>query len=211
MSEHEVPLEELTEHIHHEAHSSHEMGQQWISGVALSTAFMATFAAIAALLSSHYESESLKEHSEAFDKWAYYQAKGIKGAIVQSKVDTIAALGKTPDPKDFKNIERYKKEQEEISQEAKHITEVSEAHTKAQERFALAVTMFQVAIAVGAISVLTRRKPFWFVSLVFGAAGLVFGIMGVLKISNEPEHEKTAEHSKESKEGNPSEHAKEAH
>ena len=34
--------------------------------------------------------------------------------------------------------------------------------------------MFQVAIAVGAISVLTKRREFWFVSLAFGAIGVGF-------------------------------------
>ena len=39
--------------------------------------------------------------------------------------------------------------------------------------------MFQVAIAVGAISVLTKRREFWFVSLVFGAIGVGFLIWGL--------------------------------
>jgi hypothetical protein len=40
--------------------------------------------------------------------------------------------------------------------------------------------MFQIAIAVGAISVLTKRKRFWFVSLTFGAAVLVFLLQALL-------------------------------
>ena len=31
--------------------------------------------------------------------------------------------------------------------------------------------MFQISIAIGAISVMTRRKMFWGVSLLFGADG----------------------------------------
>jgi hypothetical protein len=44
----------------------------------------------------------------------------------------------------------------------------------------LGVTMFQVAIAVGAISVLTRRRNFWFASLAFGAVGVGFLGYGLL-------------------------------
>jgi len=35
------------------------------------------------------------------------------------------------------------------------------------------VTMFQVGIAIGAVSVLTKRKAFWFVSIGFGTLGAV--------------------------------------
>jgi len=43
--------------------------------------------------------------------------------------------------------------------------------------------MFQIAIAVGAISVLTRRRAFWFVSLAFGAAGILFVAQSFVSIS----------------------------
>jgi hypothetical protein len=37
-----------------------------------------------------------------------------------------------------------------------------------------------VAIAVGAIAALTRRKSFWFISMGFGTIGIVFFILGFL-------------------------------
>jgi Domain of unknown function (DUF4337) len=42
------------------------------------------------------------------------------------------------------------------------------------------VTMFQIAIAVAAISALTKKRRFWIVSLVFGAVGCVFLILGAI-------------------------------
>jgi hypothetical protein len=193
MSEHEVPLEELNEHIQHHAHESKE---KWINGVALSTAFLAAFAAVAALLSSHYEGESMKEHSEAFDKWAYYQSKGIESLIVQTKIDTFAAMGKPAEKKDADDIAKYKKKREESETEAKHLTEISEAHASCQERFALGVTMFQMSIAIGAISVLTRRRGFWYVSLLLGGVGLFFLIWGYKDIpaKDKPHEAPSAEH-----------------
>jgi len=46
--------------------------------------------------------------------------------------------------------------------------------------FARGVTMFQIAIAVAAISVLTKRTRFWYVGLAFGAAGVFFLLQGWL-------------------------------
>jgi uncharacterized membrane protein YhaH (DUF805 family) len=42
------------------------------------------------------------------------------------------------------------------------------------------VTMFQIAIAVAAISALTKRRPFWIVSLVFGAIGCAFLLVAAI-------------------------------
>ena len=42
------------------------------------------------------------------------------------------------------------------------------------------VTLFQVGIAVGAIAVLTKRKRFWYASLVFGVAGAVMFVWGLI-------------------------------
>jgi len=40
--------------------------------------------------------------------------------------------------------------------------------------------MFQIAIAVGAISVMTKRKMFWGVSLLFGATGVYYLAHGLM-------------------------------
>ena len=53
-------------------------------------------------------------------------------------------------------------------------------HLQRHVVFARGVTLFQIAIAVGAISALTNRRAFWFVSLVFGLAGIVFLLQGWL-------------------------------
>ena len=50
--------------------------------------------------------------------------------------------------------------------------------TAQHEVFARGVTMFQIAIAIAAISALTRKQRFWIVSLLFGIAGCVFLTLG---------------------------------
>ena len=42
------------------------------------------------------------------------------------------------------------------------------------------VTMFQLAIAIAAISVLTGRKAFWYVAIAGGIVGILFCANGVL-------------------------------
>ena len=45
--------------------------------------------------------------------------------------------------------------------------------------------MFQIAIAIAAISALTRRRKFWIVSLLFGGVGCAFLVLAELGSSLE--------------------------
>lgn len=173
----EVPTEHLHEHMEHHAEESKE---QWVMGVALSSAFLAAFAAVAALMAGYHANEAMIDRIKSSDQWSYYQSKGIKSGVLGNKVDLLKSLKKPVKEDDLKKIEQYKEDQEKISEEAKKFEESSEGHLKHHETLAHSVTLFQVAIAVGAIAALTRRKPFWFVSLGFGVIGMVFFALGFL-------------------------------
>jgi hypothetical protein len=172
MEEAEVPLEDLNEHIHHSA----EHGASWVSWVALSTAVLAVLAAITGLLSGGRVNEAMMKQIEASDQWAYYQAKGIKAAVLDAKISVAGQ----PNEQDHAKAERYQEEQNEIQKEATEKETEAKASFHEHEVFSRGVTMFQIAIAVAAISALTAKRRFWFVSLAFGVAGCVFLVQGFL-------------------------------
>jgi hypothetical protein len=173
MEEAEVPIEHLHEHVKESAEHSHI---SWISWVALSTAVLAVLAAIAGLLSAHHVNEAMMEQIEASDQWSYYQAKSIKAAVLDAKM----SLAATRDESDQSKRDRYEKEQEEIKTEAEHKEAAAKSNFHKHETFARGVTMFQIAIAIAAISALTRKQRFWYVSLLFGGVGCVFLIFGAI-------------------------------
>ena len=76
--------------------------------------------------------------------------------------------------------DRYEKEQEEIQSDAEHKEAAAKSNFHKHEVFARGVTMFQIAIAIAAISALTRRRKFWMVSLLFGVVGCVFLVLAVI-------------------------------
>ena len=172
----EVPTEHLHEKMEEEAHH----GGKWIARVAVSSALLAVCAAISALLAGHYANDAMLEEMQATDQWALYQAKGIKGAVLQSKIETLDALGKPPSAEDRAKPEKYEHEQKEIKEKADELEQGSNAHMVHHGAFARAVTIFQIAIALGAIAVLARRPKLWFVSLGAGALGLVFLVQGLV-------------------------------
>jgi len=173
MEEQEVPLEGLEDKIEETAVRDSK-NTRWTFWVALSTALLAVLAAIAGLLSSHHSDEALIEQIRASDQWAFYQAKGIKSEILQAKIAMLVASNKTPDPEDIKKITTYVEEQKSIKAIAEERQKSSEIHQTAHMTFARSVTLFQIAIALSAISILTRRKALWFGSLAMAAVGAFF-------------------------------------
>src|SRR6476660_7044082 len=167
MEESEVPLEHLHEHVKETAEHS---GAPWISWVALSTALLAVLAAIAGLLSGRHVNEAMMNQIEASDQWNYYQAKSIKASLLDAKM----SLAGTPNESDQSKRDRYEKEQEEIKSEAERKEAAAKSNFHKHQVFARGVTIFQIAIAIAAISALTKKRRFWFVSLLFGAMGCAF-------------------------------------
>src|SRR6266404_8729492 len=171
MEEAEIPLEHLHEEIHH--HAEHG-GPPWISWVALSTAILAALAAIAGLLSGKHANEAMMSQIQASDQWGYYQAKSIKAAILEAKT----TLASEETARDKEKAAQYRDEQTEIKGEAEHKEAEARSNFHKHEVFARSVTMFQIAIAIAAISALTKKRRYWFVSLVFGLVGIVFLCLG---------------------------------
>ncbi len=175
MEEFEDTTEKVREHMEHVAQHSND---PWMFRVALSSALLAVAAAITALVAGHHANEAMLEQIHASDAWAYYQAKGIKWSILGAKMELLEAQGSEPSKKDEEKRSEYKREQEEISRDAQEKESVSAAHLKKHLIYARGVTLFQVAIAIAAISVLTKKRRFWYGSLALGVLGLAFALQG---------------------------------
>src|SRR5205085_4916676 len=167
----EVPTEHLHEHIHEHAHKAKV---SWVMGVALSSALLAAAAAVASLKAGHFANEAMSAQINSANKWSYFQSKSIKESQLNGKMEVLSALGKEPSAKDLAKAEEYKKEKGDIQKEAEQLEKESKTFFHHHEIMAKAVTFFQVSIAISAISVLTRKRTFWFVSLAFGGVGVVF-------------------------------------
>ena len=163
MEDIEVPTEHLHETIQEKAAELKEKG--WFRFVAISTALMAVFAAISGLMAGHYSNEALIEQIQASDQWSFYQAKGIKAEIKTIQTANINA--------DTSLVARYKVEQVEIKHKAEELANNSKLFLKKHVSLAQAVTFFQIAIAISAISMLTKKKSLWIASLLISVAGLV--------------------------------------
>ncbi len=180
----EIDTDKLRETIDEEIEHAGGAFLRWVS---LSTAILAAVAAVASLRAGDTVNEALalksdatRIQAQASDQWAYYQAKGIKGAVSRSTAATWKAAGRAVPPDLEATATRYDSEQKEIQVKAKELETERDAKEKEaggllekHHHFATAVAFFQVAIALGAVAALTRVKLVWYGSLALGAAGIV--------------------------------------
>ena len=182
MEEFESQTEHVEEDLHHHAHH----GERWVAGVALTAALLAGLAAVTALLSGHYANDAMLDRMVASDQWSFYQAKSIKATVVESRVAAAEAAGQPERQQDRETLARYEREQKEIKAEAEEKEAGSRALFRRHTTLSYGVTFSQVAIAVSAISVLVKRKAFWFVGIALGAAGVGFLVAGLLQSPPSP-------------------------
>ena len=173
-------LEETTEN----ALEAAEHPSRWVVYLSFTTAIVAVFAAIAALESGSYANEALLQKNEAVlaqakasDQWAYYQAKSVKSTIYATQATAFKSSNPDLAAKAQQEAERYATEEAEISKAAKELekeahqeTELSGRSLEHHHRFAYAVTMFQVSIALAAVAALSRQKAMWLVGLMISGS-----------------------------------------
>lgn len=168
MEEPEVPTEHLSEEINEKAEEMvRRMDSKWTLFVAISTALMAVLAALASLLAGHHSNEAVIDQIKASDQWSYYQAKSIKAEL------------RTIEPQNgSKSAEQTTQEAESVKKNAEEFEHDSDAHLKRHVTFATSVTFLQIAIAISAISVITRRRFLWYGSLAVALIGTYFFVGG---------------------------------
>ena len=180
----EIDTDRLRETIDDEIEKAGGSMLRWIS---LTTALLAALAAVASLEAGSTVNEALvlkteatQLQAEASDQWAFYQAKGVKGAVAEASANSWRAAGKPVPEKVVVAQAHYASDQDSIRKVAEsreHARDQknheADALLERHHHFAYAVAFFQIAIALGAVAALTRVRLVWIASLMLGGVGIV--------------------------------------
>jgi hypothetical protein len=120
--------------------------------------------------------------AKASDQWSYYQAKSIKQNLYEIRRDQLAenpaAAAGAQMEKISASIKKYETEKADIQKEAKSLEGLRDkgrelaAHNSRQGgEMGFAVSIYQIAIAMGSICLVVKKKALWFLSLALGALG----------------------------------------
>jgi hypothetical protein len=180
------------------AQKEKEKREGWTKYVSLTLVCLAVLAAIATLKGGGFTTRTLKDmneatfnQAEASDQWAYYQAKSIKQNLYEIELDHLkngngAAANTNALAKVQAKVDKYEKDKADITKEAKKFEAARDTARKLaasaaehSKNMGLAITFFQVAIAIGGICLVVRKKPLWFISLALGlyAAWQMFTVL----------------------------------
>ena len=180
-------------HDHEVEHVAPHGGDDFTSRLAVLTAVISTIGAVFGYMGGHsqnmallYKNEASIQKTAASNQWNYYQAKSNK----QNLAELSVTLTSGEDKEKFRQeVSRYQQEKVDIKAAAEKLEAAAEAANKksdvemrVHERWAMGTTLLQVAIALAAIALLTRKR--WMLLGVYGstALGLVAGVMGYLHL-----------------------------
>ena len=180
-------------HDHELEHAVEGHGNSFTNKIAIFTAIIATVGAIFGYMGGAtqaaaglYKNDAAIKKTEASNQWNYYQAKSSKQSLMELAVE-LAPATKTEHYLD--QIERYKTEKadikigaEKLEAQAKEFDELSDAQMHQHHRWAQATTVLQVAIAMAAIALLSKKKWLEYVMYGAGAGGVVIGVLAYLHI-----------------------------
>ena len=175
----------MAERIEIEAHGDHDY--RYTLPVTITISILAVLVAGVTLLGHRAHTEELLKQSQATDQWAYYQAKNIRSHEVQEIADLLTALA-PPDGKQaagikekyLKEIERYASDKEDVSEKAKELEAERDLISRRADRFDSGEALLEVGLVICSITLLTRRRGFWFGGMIVAALGVAVALTGLV-------------------------------
>jgi Na+/glutamate symporter len=180
-------------HDHELEHAAHHEPAGIAGKLAVLTAIIATVGAMFSYMGGatqanaglHKNDAAIKK-TEASDQWNYYQAKSNKQNLAE------LALELAPETRRAYyqgEVKRYQSEKAEIKKAAEALeAESKEWNTRSDEqmhqhhRWAQATTALQIAIAMAAIALLTRKKSIQMMVYVMSSIGVLLGVLALLHV-----------------------------
>jgi len=174
-------LQELHEHAEHAQHNPS------LAPVSLTMAVLAVLVAVASLLGHRAHTEEVILQAKSSDQWAYSQAKNIREheddlfndltAVIPGKdVESMAKVRE----KYVQEAEHYKHDKEEIQAEARKLQREVAVERIRADRFDLAEVFLEIGLVITSITLLSGRRLFWCLGMVFGVVGIVVAVTGAL-------------------------------
>jgi hypothetical protein len=165
---------ELQEHAEHGAHDTS------MRPVAFTMSVLAVLVAVATVLGHRTHTEAVLDQNRATDQWNEYHAKKIRSyntALESQLLGVVSVADKEKAARAIKqNADHQAKWDEDLKQiqdEARKLeAEVKMAEARA-DRFDLGEALLEIGLVITSVTLLTRRRPYWYLGMLFGVAGVI--------------------------------------
>jgi hypothetical protein len=158
-----------------------------LAPISVTMAILAVCVAVVSLLGHRSHTEELLTQNRATDQWAYYQAKNIRLHNYDMGLDMLPLIefkdkeqaGKVQE-KYKAQVDRYTKEQADIEEKAKDFEGESARAQRKADRFDMGEVFLEIALVISSLALLSRKRIFWFLGIISGAAGLAIAATGLM-------------------------------
>lgn len=168
-------------------HNEHAGSDKSMRPVAFAMSILAVLVAITTVLGHRSHTAAVLEQSRASDQWNLYQAKKIRQSDTSIAVDVLKVLPGGDNAATQKlvtgyqqHIEKWNDDLNEEQEKAKEFEAEVRLQERKANRFDLGEALLEIGLVVTSITLLTRRKSYAFFGGVFGLAGIVMAVLGVL-------------------------------
>lgn len=162
-----------------------EHGEHGLAPVTITMAIVAVIVAAISLLGHRSDTEALLSQTRSTDQWAYYQAKDTRLHAYETFIDQLSLSSGQADAEKMKvkydaQVEKYAEQEKEIEDSAKEAEADVTKNLRRADRFDLGEVLLEAALVICSITLLTRKRVFWGIGLLFGVAGIALGVAGLL-------------------------------
>jgi hypothetical protein len=173
--------QELQEHAEHVEH------EQTLRPVALTMTILAVLVAVVTVLGHRTHTEAILDQDRATDMWGYYQAHKIRDHETALAAGQLSVMPIADKDKANKLIKGYADDQAKWKNDMKDEQEkaeafeakVEQAETRAKH-FDLGEVLLEIGLVITSITLLTRKRVYWYAGLGFSVAGIVAAVLGLL-------------------------------
>jgi hypothetical protein len=167
--------------------AEHGAEERSLAPITLTMAILAVLVAGVTLLGHRAHTEEVLLQTRAADQWAYYQAKEIRRRSYELFLDELSIFSLQDSAhaaeikeKYAKEVDRYKDELKDIQAEAKKGEDEVKIQEARADRYDLGEVLLEAALVICSITLLTRKRIFWYMGIVLALAGITTAILGLM-------------------------------
>jgi hypothetical protein len=173
-------LEELHEHAEHGA------SDERLAPVTVSMAILAVVVAVVALMGARIHADEVLAETRATDQWAEYQAKVIRERSYEVFLDQLTVFTlQSPSQaeqlkaKYSKEIARYTSETKDLQTQATATQDEVSVLERRSNWFDFSEVLLEAGLVVSSITLLTRKRTYWYLGLASAGVGTIIAITGL--------------------------------
>lgn len=174
-------VQELREHAEHGSHDSA------MRPVAFTMSLLAVLVAITTVLGHRTHTEAVLLQNRATDEWNYYQAHKIRDNDTELASDLLSVIAVDHGEQAAKLEKAYAdhrvkwaKDLEAEEKQAETLQDQVEHAERRANRFDLGEALLEIGLVITSVTLLTRRRAYWYFGVAFAACGIVSTASGLL-------------------------------